>query len=467
VLVPGGHRLDFDQGRVVLTLFFADVKIARDLQLAADAFFLDGFSPAKNPEMWTPALMRSLSRLAARGATAATWSVAGEVRRALQATGFAVKKEKGFASKGEMLVATAMKCKESFTPKERKATVIGAGLAGAAVCERLCARGWEIELVERHAEPAMEASGNLAGTFHPIATPDDSVFARLTRAAFLLTERTLRETQGVRFDPCGVLQLARDEREIDSQRRAAARLPPDYAQFVDREEAARHAGVPVAAGGLWFPAGGWIQPQSLVRAQLDTCGARLKKIFSREAKDLPSDRIVILANSAEATHLFRVPHLRLRRVRGQLTYLPEDALEPPRVVVLRGGMILPPVDGQCVVGASFDVDDPDPVARPESDAGNLARLAGILGQRIAFEKPESRVAFRSVAPDRLPVVGKLADNVYGAFAFGSRGLIWAALAAEIIAAELEGEPLPVEGALAKALDPARFARRAESRGSRP
>ena len=74
-----------------------------------------------------------------------------------------------------------------------------------------------------------------------------------------------------------------------------------------------------------------------------------------------------------------------------------------------------------------------------------------------------RVAFRSVAPDRLPVVGALGENVYGAFAYGSRGLVWAALAAELIAAELEGEPLPLEGKLVAALDPLRFTRRAGSR----
>ena len=466
VLTPGGHRLEFDGGKVVLTLFFADVTIARDLRLAADAFYLDGFSPAKNPDMWTPALMRSLSRLAARGATAATWSVAGDVRRALEVTGFAVEKRKGFGTKGEMLVASSSKGIDSVEPKIRKASVIGAGLAGAAVCERLCARGWEVELFERHAGPAMEASGNHAGTFHPIATPDDSVFARLTRAAFLLTQKTLGEAQGVRFDPCGVLQLSRDDKESHSQQRSVQALPSDYAQYVDRDDASRHAGVPVADGGLWFPAGGWIQPRSLVQAQLDACGSRLKRIFSIETKELPSDHVVVLANSSEAVKLHRVPHLRLRRVRGQLTYLPQDALEPPRVVVLRGGMILPPVDGLCVLGASFDIDDEDAETRADSHAANLVRLEKILLQKAMQKTASGRVAFRAVTPDRLPVVGKLADNVCGAFAFGSRGLIWAALAAEMLAAGLEGEPLPVEGALAKALEPARFARRAESRGSR-
>ena len=136
------------------------------------------------------------------------------------------------------------------------------------------------------------------------------------------------------------------------------------------------------------------------------------------------------------------------------------------MVVLRGGMVLPPVDGVCVVGATFDIDDNDPRPRADSDAGNLERLSRILSissPRIV----ESRVVFRAVTPDRLPVVGKLGEGVFGAFAYGSRGLVWAALAAELIACELEGEPLPIEGRLADAMHPRRFARRAESRGLRP
>jgi tRNA 5-methylaminomethyl-2-thiouridine biosynthesis bifunctional protein len=130
-------------------------------------------------------------------------------------------------------------------------------------------------------------------------------------------------------------------------------------------------------------------------------------------------------------------------------------------------MVLPPVDGLCVVGASFDIDDEDAAPRAESDAGNMERLARIIPLSSMPTSLRSRVAFRSVAPDRLPVVGKISDGVYGAFAYGSRGLIWAALAAELVAAELEGEPLPLEGKLADAMHPLRFARRAESRGSRP
>lgn len=460
-LVSGGHRLEF--GDVVLTLFFADVAMLRELSVSADAIYLDGFSPAKNPEMWTHRVMRSVSRLAASGATVATWSVAAAVRQALEATGFAVEKRSGFGGKREMLVGRYQKQGRTPIPVERRAAVVGAGLAGAAVCERLCARGWEVELYERHAEPAQEASGNHAGTFHPLVTADDSVFARLTRAAYLYSLRRWKTLGGLRWDRCGVLQLARTDKEARSQEQASAGLPDEYARFVGREEATRHAGVPLASPGVWFPGAGWLQPRSLVRAQLDACGERLRRKFSTEASRLPRAPVVILANSGEAPKLMPVPHLRLRRVRGQLTYLPEDALDPPHVVILRGGMVLPAVDGLCVVGASYDVGDEERALREESHAGNLERLANIMSLDALPGKFDGRVGFRAVTRDRLPVVGKIADGVYGAFAYGSRGLLWAALAAEIIASELEGEPLPLERALLEAIDPARFRRRAESR----
>ncbi|HUQ26304.1 MAG TPA: bifunctional tRNA (5-methylaminomethyl-2-thiouridine)(34)-methyltransferase MnmD/FAD-dependent 5-carboxymethylaminomethyl-2-thiouridine(34) oxidoreductase MnmC [Burkholderiales bacterium] len=461
MLLSGGHRAELDQGRVVLTLFFADIKVLRDLRLSADAIYLDGFSPAKNPDMWSSQVMRAVSRLAAPEATAATWSVATEVRASLERVGFAVEKRAGFGHKKEMLVARNTR-QTGILPerKNKEALVVGAGLAGAAICERLCARGWQVELVERHAAPAQEASGNPAGAFHPVVTPDDSLFARLTRAGFLFSLNKWKSLGSVRWDQCGLLQLARDEREAASQGNAVDGLPREYAQVLTREEASAHAGVPAAAGGVWFPEAGWIDPPSLVRAQLEACGAQLKRQFGKELKELPADRIVILANSFDAPKLQPVPHLRLRRVRGQLTYVPAQDFSPPRVVLLRGGMVLPPVDGACVVGASFDIDDADPAPRAESHAGNLERLARIVPFAAELKNLQGRVAFRSVTPDRLPVVGAITENVYGAFAYGSRGLVWAALAAELIASHLEGEPLPLEGKLVDALSPLRFRMRA-------
>jgi tRNA 5-methylaminomethyl-2-thiouridine biosynthesis bifunctional protein len=499
LLVPGMHRLEFENGRLVLTLGFGDAaELVPQLRLAADAVFLDGFAPVKNPDMWSPALLKSIARLAAPGATAATWSVAAPVREGLRTAGFMAEKRRGYARKSEMLVAHFVPRRtlrlEPPRPEERSAVVVGAGIAGAAACERLAARGWEVTLVERHLEPALEASGNHAGAFHPVVTPDDSHMARLTRAAFTFLLEHWRQFDAIGAAPewkrCGVLQLARDAREDAAQHAAIAALglPLAFAQRLDAAQASACAGVPVAAGGLWFPEGGWIRPRSFARALIDRSGARLLYgreaaalehagprwiVRDREGEALAEAGAVVLANAADALRLSPSPHIRLRLVRGQLTYLPP--IRKLRAVLLRGGMVLPPVDGITVTGASFDLEDGDASVRADSHAGNLERLERIVpgaAHGLDAAALSGRTSFRAVARDRLPLVGALESaGLYGAFAYGSRGLLWAGLGAELLASLMEGEPLPLEAALVGALDPGRFAararRRAGSKGSRP
>ena len=493
VLVPGFHRIAFERGRVVLTLALGDVAdTLPQFTLSASAIYLDGFAPAKNPEMWSQPVMRQLTRLAAPGAIAATWSVAAAVREGLRDAGFLTEKRCGFAHKNEMLVAQLaprrVEC-EAAAPIERRAMVIGAGVAGAAACERLAARGWEVTLLERHPVTAAEASGNYAGAFHPVLTPDDSLFARLTRAAYLYTLQQWTALEDLSWNRCGLLQLARDGEEASAQRRALEALapPPGFAQLLDAAQAGNVAGVSLSTGGLWFPESGWIQPRSLVNALLAACGGRLRPRLQREVASLSRDGdawiakdargivlgeapVVILANAADALRLSPQPSIPLRRVRGQLSLVP--GIAGLRAVVLRGGMALPAVDGLSAVGASFDIDDEDPLPRADSHAGNLERLERMLPGAGAGLDPgqlEGRVAFRATVRDRLPLVGTLEDargpGLYGAFAYGSRGLIWSGIAAELIASMLEGEPLPLERKLVAALDPARFALRAARRGA--
>ena len=478
MLVPGMHRIKFDDRKVTLTLLFGDVADGLpQLALVADAIFLDGFSPAKNPEMWDARLLRHLGRLAAPGCTAATWSVAAPVRAALEGAGFSVEKTRGFGTKREMLTGRLIPRAKASSPlaTERSALVIGAGVAGSAVAERLASRGWRVALIERHAQAGAEASGNPAGVFHPVVSPDDSLFARTTRASFLYLLHHWKNLASLEWARCGVLQMARDEKELASQRRALETLgyPGEYAQF----DAAR--------GGIWFPQGGWLRPRTLIDSLLSHFP--IERMFGREVVSLPregdlwsatdaqgrivaSAPIAILANAADALRLSPQPSIRLRRVRGQLTLIPPI----PNLdhVLLRGGMALPGIGGQSQIGASYDIDDPDETVRADGHAGNLERLEQMLpgaAQGLDPEKLDGRVAFRAVVRDRLPLVGPLEQaglspaqgaGLYGAFAYGSRGLLWASLAGELLASMLDGEPLPVERKLAAAVDPGRFALRA-------
>ncbi len=486
MLVRGMHRLELDSGRVVLTLCFGDIaEVLPQLRLAADAFYLDGFAPAKNPDMWAAPALGSLESLAARDATFATYTAASAVRDALSVAGFDVQKRDGFARKRDMLCGTQVRGAARPPSPDRRAIVVGAGLAGSAACERLAARGWDVTLLERHPAPAREASGNHAGAFHPLITRDDSFIARLSRNAFLHALRQWDSVPGIAWDRCGVLQMPRTAEEGEAQRAALDALgyPPGYARWLPRAEAARVAGTEVAEGGVWFEQGGWLRPPSLVDALL--AKAKVSMHFGVEvasvarsgsgwaARDstgrtIAEAPVMVLANAHDAMHLAPPAHVSLRKVRGQVSYLPAASVPPIRAVVLRGGMALPPIEGLCVTGASYDPDDPDPHLRADSHAGNLERLARILPETLGAFDPASlqgRVAFRAVAPDRLPLAGPYPGQpgLYGAFAYGSRGILWSALMAELLASQLEGEPLPLEAQLADAVIPGRFLRRAERR----
>jgi tRNA 5-methylaminomethyl-2-thiouridine biosynthesis bifunctional protein len=443
--LPGLHRLHFEGGRVTLTLAFGDVAdVLPRLRLGADAFFLDGFAPERNPDMWTPGVMKALARLARPGATAATYTAARSVRDALAAAGFAPELRPGFGRKRSMLAARhaprgTRRAASPAPPQwgERRAIVIGAGLAGAALCERLAARGWDIALVERRPAPAMEASGIATGIFHPHVSRDDSILSRLTRAGSLYALRHWRalEAAGRRFAwaSCGALQMAKDGKE-EARMAATVRalgFPAAYVDYLPRASACDRAGIELRAGGWWFPDGGWMRPAELVGAQIVAAGAggnlhlrtgiavhTLRRdgenwlALSGDGAVIASAPVVVLANAEDAARL-AAPGAPLKRVRGQLSLLPGGHVSGLRAVLAGAGHLAPAADGTAVAGATYDFDDENAEPREEGHAGNLARLEKLLPGASAGLDPArlgGSVGFRCVATDRLPLMGAMPDS---------------------------------------------------------
>ncbi|MBU9649940.1 bifunctional tRNA (5-methylaminomethyl-2-thiouridine)(34)-methyltransferase MnmD/FAD-dependent 5-carboxymethylaminomethyl-2-thiouridine(34) oxidoreductase MnmC [Burkholderia multivorans] len=519
-LVPGLHRLEFDAGRVVLTLVFGDaLERLPTLVARADAFYLDGFAPSKNADLWSIDVFRALARMADERATFATYSSSGVVKRALDEAGFAYRKVDGFAGKRAMLVgeyAPRWRMRRHEPPRAwpnaaaRRALVIGAGVAGCAVVERLAARGWNVTLIERHERIASEASGNPAGVFHPLMTRDDNVASRLTRAGFLYAVARWRalEKGGHAFarSTRGMVHLAESADDFARMRDAfdALGAPSDYAKLLDTDAARAYLDLPVAHGGLLFPHGGAVWPAALADAQCAAAGDRVQRLTRTEVarlerngdewhaldahgRTLAQAPVVVLANAGDAVRLAGLRHVALQPVRGQLTLLPAGSASPPPCPAIGDGYAVPLDDGTLLIGATFEPDDVDPAIRVAGHAENLERvrrlLPGLIDDVPALDTLRGRVAFRWVAGDRLPLIGPLADEaqavanaralsgakardlprmpgLYGAFGYGSRGLVWAALGAELIASQLDGEPWPIERELAEAVDPARFLIRA-------
>jgi tRNA 5-methylaminomethyl-2-thiouridine biosynthesis bifunctional protein len=166
---------------------------------------------------------------------------------------------------------------------------------------------------------------------------------------------------------------------------------------------------------------------------------------------------VILANANQASRF--APHLPLLSVRGQLTYLPAGSLPALEQVIAREGYVTPAVDGMHVLGASYDLDDTSTEPHARAHAGNLQRLAGLLPgweKKFSADSLQGRVAFRATTPDRLPIIGALEPGRYAYTGLGSRGIVWSALGAELLACLITGEALPVEQDLVAAVSPLRF-----------
>lgn len=527
----GFQRLVLDGGRVTLTLLIGDaLEQLPQLDAQVDAWFLDGFAPAKNPDMWTAELFAELARLAAPGSTISTFTSTGWVRRLLNAAGFKMKRTPGIGHKWEILrgaflgwpaetpapaVAKPWFARPAPLTGERRALVIGAGLAGCATAASLAARGWQVSLLERHEALAQEASGNPQGVLYLKLSAHGTALSQLIVSGFGYTRRLLEQLQrGVEWDDCGVLQLAFNDKEAERQGQLAAAFPEDLLHSLDQAHAEARAGVALPSGGLFYPEGGWVHPPALCQWQANQSNIELlthhdvlelRRVDGRwQAWDgdrlLADAPVVVLAGAAEIKRFPFSSELPLKRIRGQITRLPQTPESQSLcTVVCAEGYVAPARLGEHTLGASFDFNNDDLTPTAAEHAGNLQMLEEIspdlvrrLGARaLQAEALEGRAAFRCTSPDYLPIVGPLADSQAFAEAYsalskdarqtpdipcpwleglyvnsghGSRGLITAPLSGELLAAWLDDEPLPLPRAVAEACHPNRFALRRLIRG---
>ena len=517
VIHPGFQRLLLAGGRVVLTLLIGDAHdLLPQLDAQVDAWFLDGFAPAKNPQMWTADIFAQLARLSAPGASLATFTSMGDVRRALIAAGFALRKRPGHGKKWEFLCghyAGATPCPDKpwyarpHPASRREALVIGAGLAGCSTAASLAARGWQVTLIERHAEVAQEASGNPQGVLYLKLSAHGTALSQLVLAGFGHTRRLLQRLQPQAWAACGVLQLAFDAKEAERQAKLTDAFPHSLLHTLDRQQAEAIAGVELPAGGLFYPEAGWVHPPALCQLLAQQPSVRLlshsealvlRRVDGQwQALDgerlLAEAPVAVLANAAEVQRF--APELPLKRIRGQITRLPQTTASAAlNCVLCAEGYVAPALQGEHTLGASFDFHSQDCTTTAAEHAGNLDLLREIstdLATRMGADALapsllEGRAAFRCTSPDYLPIVGPLADPAAFASAYavlgkdarqvpetpcpwleglyvnsghGSRGLISAPLSAELLAAWLEGEPLPLPRSVAEACHPNRFALR--------
>ena len=387
--------------------------------------------------------------------------------------------------------------------------VVGAGLAGCAAAWALAEQGWHSTVVDRHARPAGEASGNPAGLFHGIVNAQDGLHARFNRAAAIEAQRVVTTAitgHRVAGAADGLLRLdmASDDAQAAASMQAALAalgLPPDFAQALDASRASAACGLALRHAAWFYPGGGWVDPAGLCRAYLERAAPLAQfvgmadvqalrhadgtwQLLDASGRVIDSAETVVLANAGESLRLLGQPAWPVGPVRGQISIADaaRSGITLPRVPLSGAGYLLPGVGRRMVFGSTSQPDDLDATVRDADHADNLARLAQLYGATAALRPGDlqGRVGWRWASQDRLPVIGavplaaalggggrldqpRFVPREPGLFVFtalGSRGITWSALGAQVLASAVTGAPSPLEADLLDAVDPARFVSRA-------
>ncbi len=474
-------RRSFDDGRITLCVLVGDgLDRLRAHPFTADAFCLDGFAPSKNPGLWSPELLAEVAAHAAPGSSFATFSVAGAVRRGLQAAGATLQRRPGYGRKREMLTGTFGAATDRLAPAWEQVppsahpahvTVFGAGLAGSWAARAFAERGAWVTVFDP-AGVAGGASGQTALVFQPRLGGHDAPDARIVARAHrvLLDLLVAVDPQRETWQTCGVLHPAADDAQeaLLRARLAAAGLPDEDARWLENERA------------LWLPTSGVLRPRALCARLLD----HPRIAFRQESKFLEArtaDAFTILACGPDTPTLdpearLGLGTLSLKATRGQATLAQSEAERPAEHVVCGTGYVAPLGDDRFVTGSTYDTTDLDLAPRSADDRDNLARPGVPRGAVVLA----AETGLRTTTPDRVPRVGPLPDPAHPAplrapasrplpprflpgiwvtVGHGSRGSVTAPLAAELLAAWAYGEATPLDHDLAVRLLPARSLRR--------
>lgn len=521
--VSGCHRLHFAGSRIRLDLWFGDIKdmlpqVPHRAEGLVDAWYLDGFSPAKNPEMWTQDLFDGLAHLARPDCSIATFTCAGFVRRGLIAAGFAMKKVKGHGSKREMLVGdrTDKQPQQTIVPwyarpagRTGEVVIIGGGIASTMTALSLVERGRKVTLLCADGEPATGASGNRQGALYPLLNGEHDALSRFYSLAFGYARQrllALAERHPIAFELCGVTQLGYDDKSAAKlAKMSQGPFPSELMHPLSTLEVEQVVGLPCGHSGVSYPQGGWLCPADFTRAAIKEAQASglLQveyhtqvsaiaeqadgwQVESQDGRHWQAPNLVVAAGH-QLPALLPFAELPLYPVRGQVSHVPTTAsLRQLKTVLCYDGYLTPMHNDQHCIGASYGRNQSSLEFRVEEQIQNQVRLQACLPEQtwhaeVDVSGNEARVGVRCASRDHLPVVGPvarlqgLADHyaqlqhdqhnaqplplhpgLYVLGALGSRGLCSAPLCGELLASEICGDPLPLAADLLEALHPARY-----------
>lgn len=451
--LAGCHRLEFNNGTIVLDLYFGDAlesikTMSYPRSGIVDAWFLDGFAPSKNPDMWQQSLFNAMVNISKVGATLATFTAAGFVRRGLSDAGFTMQKVKGFAHKRSMLIGTLKHTNDTQSAPSyfnhdvsplSNVAVIGGGIASSCILYSLAKRGISSQLFCQDAAPAMGASHNVQGAVYPHLQAKNSPHSELFAHSFLYAKRLYKQllNDGFSFDHswCGVLQHAVKQPLVDRHENLAQQQlwPQTLMRNVTAEQGDTIAGVTTGYSGVYFEQGGWVNPPQLVNAMLSAahCLSPYKSTFNCHIEQLKktsngwllfsngkqfgpfSDVIICAGEHSDA--FAQTKALPIVGVRGQVSHVQasEQSTKLKTVLCHKGYFTPAYLDHHCM-GATFEKNTKSRQVTEQDNLSNREQLLNFYGHcnfatslgNITAAKAAVRCSFI----DHLPMAGEWVEQ---------------------------------------------------------
>jgi tRNA 5-methylaminomethyl-2-thiouridine biosynthesis bifunctional protein len=505
LLMYGFHRIHLQKYGVTLTLIFAEcVDAFEQLEASIDAWFLDGFGPSKNPKMWEYRLFKAIANLSHIGTTAATFTVARKIRDGLKSVDFEISKRTGFGQKREMLtaklvseiVATESRPKQPWAQtfkanKQQSFTVLGAGIAGLSIADKLQQQGKNVTLIDRQKQPCLETSGNPQAMIMPSFDLNDSSEAQFYLAAFLYAARYYSNQY---YHAVGVHDLAFSDKQQIWQDKLLSKfdLPKELIKEYKQ--------------GILYPNAGWLDTQGHAKNVFEKISHYMQADISKiEYKNnlwhlYTQDSVVhttetlILANGINVKKLLPNYELPITPKYGEISYFKSNNIDSqigtcPHIQLSKG-YITPQWKGSQTIGATFDhIESENWFNHPQlshdhwkrnTELWNNTPYANLLAEDISYK---SRAGIRVTTPDHLPICGAVInqkelkkdyhdichgkhwkqyplpiakENLYVLTGLGSRGFTAAPILAEFLCNQILGQPQVINKILQTHINPNRF-----------